>query len=64
MSSLASLRLRRGVFAEVAEQRVRVRERGGEDLFGDGEELGDARVSDAVVDAGAGAAALEDALLA
>jgi hypothetical protein len=54
----------RRLVGEVAEQRVRVRECRGEDLFGDGEELRDAWVSDAVVDAGARTAALEDAVLA
>jgi hypothetical protein len=59
-----SPRLRRWLVGEVAEQRVRIGERGGEDLFRYGEELRDAWVSDAVVDAGTGAAAFEDALLA
>ena len=61
---LASSRLRRWLVGEVTEQRVRIGEGGGEDLFRDGEELRDARVSDAVVDAGARPAAFEDSLLA
>jgi hypothetical protein len=61
---LVSSEVARRLVGEVAEQHVRVRECRGEDLFGDGEELCDARVPDAVLDAGARAAALENAVLA
>jgi hypothetical protein len=49
---------------EVAEHRLCVGERGGEDLLGYGHQLRDARVADSVVDVGAFAAALERSLFA
>ena len=54
----------RALLRELAEQRARVGEHGREDLLCDGEQLRDARVPDPIVDAGAGAPSLEDAVLA
>ena len=55
---------RRRLVCEVAEQRVRVRQPGGQDLAGYSQQLGDAGVVDAVVDASARPTAVEQALLA
>lgn len=51
------------LFGEVAEEGVRLGQGGGEDLLCHCEQLRGARVADAVVDAGAGAAAFEHAVL-
>lgn len=50
--------------SEVAEQRMGIRERRGQDLSRDSEQLRNTRVSDAVINVGSGAPAFQNALLA